>query len=665
MAPRVLDAPRGAAIVLARLLRPIPGRLGFAARLALICALVTLVVEIYQTPDPALTVYLAFFLNKPDRAASLATSAAALVMISLVVGLVILVAMIVIDQPQWRVASMTAISVGFLFLASASKLRPVGATLAMVVAYALTLLGTVHGGEIVTRALLYAWLFVGIPAAVSICVDLLIAPAPHRLCERTVVRRLRLASALLRNGGEDVRDEVDECLRDGDDEIRKWLKLARLERSAAPERIEALERAAGASLMALASIRLLDQSGVTLASAIRDRAAAALEAMADGVQSGVRPDEIALGIETGAEPLAEPAAEIFECVREALGACAGAPSSAAERQGAEDTPAAHGFFRPDAFENAEHVDYALKTTAAAMLCYILYTLLDWPTIHTCFITCYVVSLGTTAETIEKLTLRIVGCLIGAAFGLATIIYVIPTITSIEELMALVFLGAFASAWVAASGPRVSYAGFQIAFAFFLCVVQGSGPSFDMLTARDRVIGVLLGNVVVYLVFAHVRPVSVEKRVESAFARLFGIMSAMLSAPDRSARCLQATQALMMSRRIEADLKLAAFEPARALGTEDWAKARRAAISAIESLLPSLFTVAKDDRALAAVLADRLRLLAERANSRTSSSLSSDDGFASRATPEERHKSRETIEHQLNRIERVFCVEKSDHTDVPA
>ena len=65
-------------------------------------------------------------------------------------------------------------------------------------------------------------------------------------------------------------------------------------------------------------------------------------------------------------------------------------------------------------------------------------------------------------------------------------------------MIIVFLVALASAWIAAGDERIAYAGFQIAFAFFLCVIQGAGPSFDMVTARDRVIGILLGNVVIYL-----------------------------------------------------------------------------------------------------------------------------------------------------------------------
>jgi multidrug resistance protein MdtO len=157
---------------------PFPGRLEFAARLALLCAITTLVVEIYQTPEPALTAYVVFFLNKPDRGTSLILNIAMLVLFSVIITSVILVTTIVISQPVWRVASMAAISVGLLFLASASKLCPIGGIVALIVAYALDLLGTVHGGEIATRALLYVWLFIGIPAAVLIGVNLLLASPP-------------------------------------------------------------------------------------------------------------------------------------------------------------------------------------------------------------------------------------------------------------------------------------------------------------------------------------------------------------------------------------------------------------------------------------------------------------------------------------------------------
>ena len=139
-----------------------------------------------------------------------------------------------------------------------------------------------------------------------------------------------------------------------------------------------------------------------------------------------------------------------------------------------------GFFLPDAFTNPRHVHYALKTTAAAMFCYCLYTLLDWPGIHTCFITCYIVALATAAEAVEKLMLRVLGCMLGAAAGIARHrLRRCRDLTSIGALMGVVFAAAFASAWIAAGTPRISYVGFQIAFAFFLCVIQGPAPAFDM------------------------------------------------------------------------------------------------------------------------------------------------------------------------------------------
>ncbi|MCM3694760.1 FUSC family protein, partial [Neobacillus niacini] len=132
---------------------------------------------------------------------------------------------------------------------------------------------------------------------------------------------------------------------------------------------------------------------------------------------------------------------------------------------------------------------------------------------------YMVSLGSTAETVEKLTLRIAGCIVGALIGTAALVFVVPSLSSIGELMALVFVGAWLSAWVAFGSPRIAYAGFQVAFAFFLCVIQGAGPGFDLTLARDRTIGILLGNVVVYLVFTRIWPVSIGKQIDTALAAL--------------------------------------------------------------------------------------------------------------------------------------------------
>jgi hypothetical protein len=163
----------------ARQLAPRPGRFEFTTRLALICAVTVLVVEIYQTPDPALTVYVAFFLSRDSRTMSLIIDIVFVALITLLIGFIVLVAMVVINDPMWRAISMSVISIGILFVSSASKLRPLGGTIALIVGYGLDLLGTtpLGIGEVATRSLLYAWLFVGIPAGVSMVVNLLLAPA--------------------------------------------------------------------------------------------------------------------------------------------------------------------------------------------------------------------------------------------------------------------------------------------------------------------------------------------------------------------------------------------------------------------------------------------------------------------------------------------------------
>lgn len=197
----------------------------------------------------------------------------------------------------------------------------------------------------------------------------------------------------------------------------------------------------------------------------------------------------------------------------------------------------------------------MKTTGAAMFCYVVYLLLDWPGIHTCLITCYIVSLGTAAETVEKQALRFLGCAMGAAAGLAAIVFLMPNVTSIGSLMGVVFLTALVSGWIAAGGSRISYAGFQLAFAFFLSVVQGEAPAFDMTIARDRTIGILFGNLVVAVVFTQIWPVTIAGRINPALAALLRQLAALVSAASTPQRWGIAAQARAQLAAIEQDLDL--------------------------------------------------------------------------------------------------------------
>jgi multidrug resistance protein MdtO len=67
-----------------------------------------------------------------------------------------------------------------------------------------------------------------------------------------------------------------------------------------------------------------------------------------------------------------------------------------------------------------------------MICCLVYTGIDWQGIHTAMVTCFVAAQGTTAETVHKLALRVLGCLVGAAMGIAAILFVIPHLRSVRS-----------------------------------------------------------------------------------------------------------------------------------------------------------------------------------------------------------------------------------------
>ncbi len=605
-----------------RLLASFPGRTSIAVRVALICALTVLVTSAYGTPEAALSAYVVFFMIRADRVTSVVLAAALLLIVTIVIGLVLGIAIFSIDYSILRVACMAVLSVGLLYLTSASKLRPVGAILAMIVGFGLDQLGLAPFGEAATRALLYIWLTIAIPVGVAIVVNLLIAPSPRRLALAQLAKRLRLAALRLR-GDATTLAAFEASLRDGDKQLLTWLKLSKLEGSSTAADVAALRQAIASSTALLVGVALADREpDARLPAAFSTPIAATLDEMAAILERGGYPVDVTLALPPAdaLPPLARIAATDLHAAITRFAepgavadAAAHAPAtpvstSAATRPEPAASPAkapGGGFFLPDARSNPDHIRYALKTTAAAIFCYLLYSQLDWSGIHTCVVTCYIVSLGSTAETVEKLTLRIVGCIVGALLGTAALVFVVPALSSVGQLMALVFAGAWLSAWVAFGSPRIAYAGFQIAFAFFLCVIQGAGPGFDLTIARDRTIGILLGNVVVYLVFTRIWPVSIGKQIDVALATLLEQWRRVVQIAQPAERRTLAAEAFARHGAIAQELGLVHYEPSWVRPAATWLATRRRALAELGALEGPLFLLAErrpGDAAIGARLA---------------------------------------------------------------
>src|SRR6478735_5971353 len=193
-------------------------------------------------------------------------------------------------------------------------------------------------------------------------------------------------------------------------------------------------------------------------------------------------------------------------------------------------PDGRGLFVPDAFTNPAHVHFALKVTFAAMFCYIVYMAIDWSGIHTALITCTFIALETTGATLHKGILRIGGCVIGGALALFTIVFLMPHMVTIASLVVVVACASAIAGWVATGTELISYAGLQIAFAFFYSVFQGYAPDTDLDNVRNRVIGILLGLIVTGLVFKYIWPERTIDRLRAALRQALRQLARLVEVP---------------------------------------------------------------------------------------------------------------------------------------
>jgi multidrug resistance protein MdtO len=167
----------------------------------------------------------------------------------------------------------------------------------------------------------------------------------------------------------------------------------------------------------------------------------------------------------------------------------------------EDAPSSNRIFVQDAFSNPEHLPFVLGGTLAAMICYFLYVSLDWPGISTSVTTCVFTALSNVGTSRQKQVLRIAGAILGGfVFGIGSQMFILPNIDSITGFTVLFAVVTAIAAWVSTSSSRLSYAGLQIALAFYLISLSEFRIQTSLTLARDRAIGVLLGTFMMWLVF---------------------------------------------------------------------------------------------------------------------------------------------------------------------
>lgn len=494
-------------------LQPFDGRFDLTWRVALVCALVTGLAMVLRVPEAAISCYLVIFLMKEDAVTNCVMGIGVILLATLVVFLMVPVINVAIDSPAMRFGIIFGVSCVFLFLASATPLGEQAAIVALIVAFIMTLVTYVPAGQIANQGLLAAWKMASLPMAVMILFSLAFGTPAQTLVRRLIVKRLTSAAESLAAGAE--TPETAALLGEGNAASRKQIQLVRALHLVPKESSTWLRGAVETSYLMMLVAPVSQEA---LPPAQRHAIATAMRDAARAIDRGERP----------APPDFDTLPEIARPLEEALAALAGPEG------GTLPAPEATPFLAPDAFSDPKHQRYAIKTSVAAVICYLIYSGLQWDDIHTALITCYVVALGTTGETMRKLTLRITGCLIGAAMGVAALLFVMPWLTSVGGLMILVFCGVLMAGWVSSGNERISYAGVQIALAFLLTVLNGFGPSFEFSQAGSRIIGILVGLFVISVIFTQFWPTSISRKIREEIAEIADRLL-KLAAQPRAAR----------------------------------------------------------------------------------------------------------------------------------
>jgi multidrug resistance protein MdtO len=560
------------------------GRWAAVARIATGSAITVAIAMVFQIPQPTYMAYIVFLISKDEKNATVTAALGASIAVTLAVLLTLGLEIIDTSEPALRLPLMALATYAGMFTARTFALGPISYLAGFLIVLLQSLVDDVPSPETLTRLTLWTWVVVCVPIAVTVIVHFLFGQGAVAFMDRSVRKVLKAWETSLANG------DYRKSLPDWRGQLLPLLEIAqhRTEKAARTGRITV--PVIHALLDALVIFEALPDA---LTDDLREELASRLRASRLAIESDAAPpmhDSLAPPVQfVGASNQQSPA---VIAVRSALSALLSAisrrPVTLPEKTEPHHPP--RRLFVADAFSNPAHWQFALKTTMAVMISYAIYTLLDWPGMRTAIVTCFFVALSSLGETVHKLLLRLSGAVIGGLISGLCIVFVLPHFTDIGQLCLLIFAVSVCAAWVATSSELLSYAGLQIAFAFFLGILQGYAPATDLTVLRDRVAGILLGNIVITIVFSSFWPQSARSSVRAALAEALRAIGEVIRRPRNAEEArIRTVQALVRADHLRT---LSLFE-LRMLPSHARESLNLPSVGNIERLAGAAFAVSTD------------------------------------------------------------------------
>jgi len=518
-----------------------PERTARMARMTVLVMLVVLISMALRVPEAAVSAYMIFFASRDDAPSTVKNGIALIVAITGAILIGLLLLSFTEGEPSLRLGGMALLTLGAMY---ASRRSPTIGLLGYAVGFIITMF-LAYGDafpipqfptpEKLVRVICWFWVILAYPSALIILCESTFGARPEVLLRRGLAARLTAVGSFLEATPEDpqrTRRRVERLEQVGVESLAPFTAhgppgLAPLRRSLVGE-VQSLLVIARQTppLPETSPLRaLLRQAGATcgrLAQALLDEKDLGVEPPAD-------PDaeEIRHRVGDADAPAAAAVLSVLDSVRTL------AMGMAQLREGSSSPPPPPATAPPPsplelAAQKQEALQYACKVTLAAMTAYILYTALDWRGIHTAIITCFFIAQNSIGATIHKSTMRFTGALIGGALGIASLVFVLPRLDSGGALALLCGAVTLLATWFATGSERISYCGWQIALAFYLTVLQGFSRTTKMVTARDRILGILIGNLLMSIVFLYLWPVRQGPKVQQGIGRALDALAGLLS-----------------------------------------------------------------------------------------------------------------------------------------
>jgi multidrug resistance protein MdtO len=539
---------------------------------------------VFQIPQPTYMAYIVFLISKDEKNATVTSGLGGLAAVTLAIILVLGLELIDTAEPALRLPFMAMATFAAMFTARTFALGPISFLAGFVIVLLQSLVDDVPNPEALTRATLWIWVVIFVPVAVTVIVNLLFGQGAVAFMNRSVRRILKDCETSLE------QDDYRRFLPEWRAELMPLLETAEHSAEKGPRTGRLTVPAIRALLDALVTLEVLpgdlpDAERADLAirlRACRHRIGSEVTAAANSESVAPLSQAIDAGIEQFPAVVA---------VRSSLSALYGAlVRSEPQPDNIEAHRQPRRLFVADAFSNPAHWQFALKTTMAVMISYAIYTLLNWPGLRTAIVTCFFVALSSLGETVHKLVLRLCGAVIGGLIAGVCLVFVLPHLTDIGQLCLLIAAVSVGAAWVATSSELLSYAGMQIAFAFFLGILQGYAPATDLTVLRDRIAGIVLGNVVITIVFSSLWPQSARSGVRGALAEALRAIGEVIRRPRDAAEArMRAVQALVRADHLHT---LSLFE-LRMLPSHAFERLGIPSVATVEQLAGAAFVVTTD------------------------------------------------------------------------